>query len=168
MILRWAAPFFFAPQRPLQTPPVNGDVEPVLNRLEAGDGRQARLGRSQGLHILENRGGQLVPFFGPTVLGKQTDQAGVLECSLGLIDGGARHPKRGRHIDNRRALDAVSAQHFVADLEQILGIEKWILFEQSVGNRVGPRVEGASPFQLQCFLIGLFQFGPSNRLALIV
>src|ERR1022692_1487822 len=93
------------------------------------------------------------------MLGKQAAQAGFLECLLGLIDGGARHAKPGSHIDDRNSLHAVSAEHLVTDLKKILGIEEWILFEQTVGNRAGARVEGASPFQLQCFRIGLFQLG---------
>ena len=121
------------------------------NGLDAGDGRQAGVGSSQGPHILDDLGGQLVPLLGPTVLGKQPAQAGLLECSLGLIDGWARNAKLGGHIDDRDSLHAVSAQHLVANLEKILGIEEWILFEQSVGNSVGARVEGASPFQLQRF-----------------
>ena len=124
------------------------------------------VGSSQGPHILDDLGGQLVPFLGPAVLGKQAAQAGLLECSLGLIDGGARNAKPGSHIDDRDSFHAVSAQHLVANLKKILGIEEWILFEQTVGNRVGARVEGASPLQLQRFLIGLFQFWPSDLPAL--
>jgi hypothetical protein len=150
---------FFARQRPLQTAAVNRDTELFPNGPDTGDCRQAGLGSSQGHHIVDDFGGQLVPFFGPTVLGKQAAQACLLECGLGLIDGGARNAKLGSHIDDRDSLHAVPAQHLVADLEKILGIEEWILLEQSVGNRVGARVERASPFQLQRFLIGLFQFG---------
>ncbi len=61
---------FFARQRPLQTAAVNRDTELFLNGLDTGDRRQAGLGSSQGHHI----GGQLVPFFGSTVLGKQAAQ----------------------------------------------------------------------------------------------
>ena len=70
-----------------------------------------------------------MPFFGPAVLGKQTAQAGLLECRLGLIDRGAGNAKPGSHIDDRDSFHAVSAQHLVADLKKILGIEEWILFE---------------------------------------
>ena len=125
---------FFARQRPLQTAAVNRDTEFVLNGLDTGDCSQAGLGSSQGQHIVDDFGGQLVPFFGSTVLGKQAAQAGLLECSLGLIDGGARNAKIGSHIDDRNSLHAVPAQHLVADLEKILGIEEWIFFEQRVGN----------------------------------
>ena len=130
------ARFFFARQRPLQTAAVNRDPELFLNGLDAGDGRQAGLGSSQGLHVLDDLGGQLVPFFGSTVLGKQAAQASLLECGLSLIDGGARNAELGSDIDDRDSFHAVPAQHLVADLKKILGIEEWILFEQSVGNRV--------------------------------
>jgi hypothetical protein len=128
---------FFARQRSFQTAAVNRDTKLFSNRLDTGDSRQAGLGSSQGPHIVDDFGGQLVPLFGSTVLGKQPAQAGLLECSLGLIDGGARNAKLGSHIDDRDSLHAVSAQHLVANLEEILGVEKWILSEQSVGNRIG-------------------------------
>jgi hypothetical protein len=138
---------------------VNRDAELFLNGLDTGDGRQVGLARSQRPHILDDLGGQLVPCFGPTVLGKQAAQTSLLEGSLGLIDGGARNAKPNSHIDDRDPLHAVSAQHLVADLEKIPGIEEWILFEQGVGNGVGVWIEGARPFQLQRFLVGPFQFG---------
>jgi hypothetical protein len=53
----------------------------------------------------------------------------LLECSLGLIDRGAGNTKPGSHIDDLDAFHAVSAQHLVADLKEILAIEEWILFE---------------------------------------
>jgi len=77
---------------------VNRDTELFLNGLDTGDGRQTGLGSSQGPHILDNLGGQLVPFFGPTGLGKQAAQTSLLECRLSLIDGGARNAELGSHI----------------------------------------------------------------------
>ena len=65
----------------------------------------------------------------------------------------------GSHLDNRGFFHAVSAQHLVADLKKILGIEEWIFSEQRVGNRIGSRVEGAGSLQRQRFLIGLFPSG---------
>jgi hypothetical protein len=155
---------FFARQRPLQAPAVNRDPELFLNGLDTGDGRQIGLGSSQGPHILDDLGRELVPFFGPTVLGKQTAQASLLECRLRQIDGWARNAEFRSHFDNRDSFHAVPSYHLLADLKEILGIEEWILFEQSVRDRVGARLEGASPFQLQRFLVGLFQLGhPAAR-----
>jgi hypothetical protein len=149
---------FFARQRPFHAAAVNRDPKVVLNGLDASDGRQPRVGGAQGPHILDDLGGQLVPILGPTVLGQQATQAAFLESSLSLIDGGARNAERGRHIDDRDSFHAVSAQHLVANLEKVLGVEEWILFEQTVGNSVGARVEGASSPQLRRFLVGLFPF----------
>jgi hypothetical protein len=136
---------------------VNRDPKVSLNGLDASNGRQPRVG-AQGPHILDDLGGQLVPFLGATLLGQQATQAAFLESSLSLIDGGARNAERGRHIDDRRSFHAVSAKHLVANLEKIPGVEEWILFEQTVGNSVGVRVEGAGSPQFRRFLVGLFPF----------
>jgi hypothetical protein len=158
VILRRIARFFFAPQRPFQAAAVNRDPKVVLNSSDASDGRQPRVGGAQGPHMLEDLGGQLVPFLGPTVLRQQATQATFLESSLSLIDGGARNAERGRHIDDRDSFHTVSAKHLVANLEKILRVEEWILFEQTVGNSVRVGVEGASSPQLRRFLVGLFPF----------
>src|ERR1700733_6487765 len=95
------ARFFFARQPPLQTAAVNRDTELFLNGLDTGDSRQAWLGSSQGSHVFDDLGGQLVSFFWATVLGKQADQALLLECSLSLVNSGARNAKLGSHVDDR-------------------------------------------------------------------
>ena len=137
---------------------MNRDPKVVLNGLDASGGRQPRVGGAQGPNILDDLGGQLVPFLGPAMLGQQATQAAFLESSLRLIDRGARNAERGRHIDDRDSFHAVSTQHLVANLEKILGVEERILFEQTVGNSVGARVEGAGSPQLRRLLVGLFPF----------
>jgi len=53
----------------------------------------------------------------------------------------------GSHIDDRDSLHAVSAQHLVADLKEILGVEEWILFEQCVGYNSSMEVQRTRPFE---------------------
>jgi hypothetical protein len=94
------ARFFFARQRPLQTAAVNRDIELFLNGLDTGDCRQAGLCSSQGHHIVDDFGGQLVPFFGPAVLGKQATQAGLLESGSSALKICPQALQRSRSISN--------------------------------------------------------------------
>lgn len=127
--LDWVGRFFFAPQCPLETASVHFDRKLFLNSLDTGDGRQARVGRSQAPHKLDDLLGKLVSFFGSTTFWKQTTQASLFERQLRLVNGRTRNTEVGRYIDDRVPFDAVPAQHLVADLKEILGVEEWILFE---------------------------------------
>jgi hypothetical protein len=59
--------------------------ELLLNGLDTGDRRQGWLGSSQGSHMLEDLGGQLVPLLGPALFRKQTAQATLLKSCLSLV-----------------------------------------------------------------------------------
>lgn len=137
---------------------MNRDPEPFLNGLDTGDGRQVRLGSSQCPYMLDDLGRQFVPCLGATVFWQQTAQASLLECRLSLINGGARNTELCSDIDDRDSVHGVLAEHLVADLKKIPGIEEWILFEQGIGDSIGVRVERTRLFQLERFLIGPFRF----------
>ena len=75
---------------------------------------------------------------------------------------GRETPNVGSHIDDRSAFHAVAAQHLVAHLQQVFGIEERILAEQSVGDRGRVRVEGTGAFELQQFSDRAFSVWPSD------
>ena len=68
---------------------MNRNPKLLLNGVNTGDGRQTRFASAKGPHILDDLGRKLVPFLGPTMLGKQAAQARLLEGRLGLIHRGA-------------------------------------------------------------------------------
>src|SRR5262249_21672662 len=92
-------------------------------------------------------------------LGHQTRQAAPFERRFRLIKSWAGDPKQRRDLDDRTTIHPVPAQHLVAHLQKVFGVEKGVLAEQGVGDSCRVRVEGAGAFEFEELLIGLLEFG---------
>src|SRR5262249_51744353 len=109
------------------------------------------------LKEVHNLAGQLVRFFGSTLVRHQTSQAALVEGRLSLIERWSRETKCGCRLGNRTAFFLHTAKHLVLDLNEIPHIEELAGFEQLVGDIVWTRVE--------CSLLAeSLEFGIAGRL----
>ncbi len=77
------------------------------------------------------------------LLRKQAREASLLERSLRLIKRWPRESEGFRRLIDRRFVDLDQAEHFVLDLQQIVGIEKLVAPEGFVLDVLWPRIERA-------------------------
>ena len=95
------------------------------------------------LDVRQDLRGQLVPVFGSAPLRQQTTQPGRFECGMGLIGGWQRDAEQPRRHRYRHGVDAVPADHLVAQLQQIARVEETAAAEWRVDHGGGVTIEGA-------------------------
>src|SRR5579883_3410131 len=99
------------------------------------------------LDLLPNEGhdlvGELVRVPGAARAGHQADEAGLLESRQRLIKGRPRKTETGRRLRQRLAVGLDAAQHLVLDLDQVAGIEEFVLEKQLVADLLGAWVEAS-------------------------
>lgn len=121
--------FFFARQSALQAAPMRLDAEAGFDRREALGRGQLRVLRLQLDGEGEHVGRDLVAAFRAALSRQEPDKAGGVERALGFVKGRARYAEFRRGIADADAVDLVAADHFVADLKQVVGVEKRIAGE---------------------------------------
>ena len=150
-----SAAFFFLPrQSALDAAWMNGNAEVLLNRGSQLGHVQRGLFGSDLLHIPEHLGRQLVCSPRPTLFGKQPAQPLVLEIQRGLVIGGARKAERSSRLTDGLLLDLDAAQHFVLDLDQVVGIEEVALVEQRISHLLRAQIH--TSLSLKRFLFARF------------
>src|SRR6516162_5482983 len=102
---------------------------------------QRRIVLADLLKEVENLAGQLVRFFGSTLVWHKTCQTALFEGRLSLIERWPRETKCWCRLGNRPAFFLYAAKHLVLDLNQIPRIEELAGFEQLVGDVFWTRVE---------------------------
>ena len=118
-------------------------AEAFPDQLRQFLGPQRRLGCSRLLDKFHDLGSQLVRPAWPSFLRDQAGEASLLEGRLCLVKRRAGETERGGGLAHRILFHFDAAQHLVLDLEQVPGIEEFVVLEQPGRDRLGMGVEGS-------------------------
>jgi hypothetical protein len=88
--------------------------------------------------------GKLVGAVWATFAGQEARHAALGEGFASLIKGRARETKSRGCARDRHTIDPDLPQHFVLDLQQIVGIEEDAALKERIGDVLGVRMQGAA------------------------
>jgi hypothetical protein len=106
-------------------------------------GRESGFGALNLLQIRAHLGGEFVSALGSTLVWQEAVQAVLSKLPLGLIDRGPGKAELRGGTRDRIALLLKSAQRFVLELEQIVGVEELRSAEEGMAHPSGAGIEGA-------------------------
>jgi len=122
------------------------------------DGCQQRLCSFLGVAVLpllrkiQNLVGALVCTAGAAPFGDETRNALGVEDGLGGIEGLAAGAEAAGHVGDWPIVHAMAAQHFIFDLNNVVGIEELAVLKRFVLNGLWPWMERACCTK-HCFLV---------------
>lgn len=86
-------------------------------------------------------GGDLVTAFGSPWTGHEAGEAGGGQRTLSLVESGSGDAEGGCNVGDRHALGIVAPDHFVADLNEVLGVKEGVSGEEGIADGFRMRIE---------------------------
>lgn len=106
------------------------------------------------LDVPDNLGGAAARAFGPSLARDEPAEPLAVVGFGEVVEGGATDAEAIGRLAHREGIRAVSAEHLVADLQEVAGVEEGVGAEEVVANLLRVRVEHAAAAQVLFFRIG--------------